>query len=364
MKKNVLFLVGGLGVGGTETYLLRFIDYLQKFKFKCYVWCKLGTYGPLLNQYQSLGVILVNMKLGKIPSLNYIKFYKYLKINKIDAVVDFTGNFSAFPLYIAFLANVNNRIPFYRTSRNRFNPSFIKNKYNDFLNLLVRKYSTRILLNSKAGASFFFPNQMSKINILYNGADAELFISTKDDLRSEFSIPQDAFVFGHVGRNNSAKNHETMISIANIFCEKHKDVYFVFCGNNVPELSSYVKPKFKTKILLFDSRSDIIKVLNTINCFVFLSTTEGQPNALIEAMIVGKNIVASNIDAIKEVVPPLYHNYLVDPLCIPNIIEKLTYQYNSNKTHWYNDKSHYLTFVDKFSGEKRFNDLLGYIMEY
>src|SRR5690606_10939585 len=40
----------------------------------------------------------------------------------------------------------------------------------------------------------------------------------------------------------------------------------------------------------------------TMNCFLFPSITEGQPNALIEAMVLGIPCIASNIEPIKETI--------------------------------------------------------------
>lgn len=52
-------------------------------------------------------------------------------------------------------------------------------------------------------------------------------------------------------------------------------------------------------------------VLKAIDLFFFPSITEGNPNALIEAMIAGVNIIASDTDPHRECTPDSYHQYLV-----------------------------------------------------
>lgn len=56
------------------------------------------------------------------------------------------------------------------------------------------------------------------------------------------------------------------------------------------------------RIFLFENRRDIPVFLNTMNVYFFPSITEGQPNALIEAMLMGLPFTASDIDPIKETV--------------------------------------------------------------
>src|SRR5690606_33929956 len=80
---------------------------------------------------------------------------------------------------------------------------------------------------------------------------------------------------------------------------------------------------FSGRIILQENRPDIPKVLNTLDCYYFPSITEGQPNALIEAMISGLPIVASDIDPIKECVPPFFIDELVPPLSVDHAVQKI-----------------------------------------
>ena len=99
-------------------------------------------------------------------------------------------------------------------------------------------------------------------------------------------------------------------------CRKNKDIYFLLCGKGVDEqLRTRVREEgLIDQIKLLGHRKDIIKVLNTLDCFYFPSINEGQPNALIEAMIAGLPIIASDIAPIKETVPEESHDLLVSPL--------------------------------------------------
>ena len=130
-----------------------------------------------------------------------------------------------------------------------------------------------------------------------------------NNLRQSFNIPKEAFLIGHVGRFHPHKNHETLINVANIIIKKRHNVYFLIIGRGVTKGLS--KPKGHERIILSEQRSDIPEVLQIMDAFYFPSISEGQPNALIEAMVSGLPFVASDISTIKESIPENYYKYLV-----------------------------------------------------
>ena len=158
-----------------------------------------------------------------------------------------------------------------------------------------------------------------------NGLNAHSFINASEDLREQLHIPKDAYVVGHTGRFNQAKNHEPIVKVAAQLIEKHPDIYFMLCGNGVKEnLKALVKDKgLDERLILFENRSDIPVFLNTLDCYFFPSTREGQPNALIEAMVMGLPFVASDIPPIRETVGEDYTLYpAMDVKALALAIEK------------------------------------------
>lgn len=316
INKKIAFFVTTVEAGGIERYLLRFLTYYQN-EIDATVYCKSEKYGVLKNDYLALGVKLKPFRIGKLNLNRLKKLKEEFKKENYDVVVDFTGNFSGIPLYAANQAGVPNRIAFYRRSTNAFKEDFLRLKYDNWLNRLVYKNATHILGNSNTGLDFFFGDkwkQDDRFEVIYNGLDSQLFLNEAESLRKELGIPDDAFVVGHTGRFNKAKNHQTIIDVARALVKNHQDIYFILCGSGVREsLSPNLTAKESKKILLFENRRDIPKFLRTMDCYFFPSITEGQPNALIEAMISNLPIVASNIDPIKEITPQIMHPYLISP---------------------------------------------------
>lgn len=321
--QNIVFFVTRLDSGGIENYLLRFLSVKHSEFRNVFVWCKSGSDGQLDSEYSKLGnVSLVKRKLGYFDISSYKALKEFLVTENVDTVCDFSGNFSGRVLSTARKAGVPSRISAYRGSSDHFKGDFLRRLYNLWVRKLTLKNSTSIISNSEAAFNFFFPNEWrnnERFSVIYNGVNPENFFNETETLRKSLHIADDAFVVGHTGRFNEAKNHATIFAVAQKLVEKYPDIYFLLCGNGVKENSeNLLKEKgLQDRVLVFENRSDIPAFLNTLDCYFFPSVTEGQPNALIEAMVMGLPFVASDIAPIRETVGdgyPLYPPLDVDAL--------------------------------------------------
>lgn len=322
-----LFIVTSIDQGGLETYLLRFLQH--KEKKNNIILCKSGKTGVLYNDYLKVVERIDTLKLGYYDIRAFYKLYKYIRLNGFVTVCDFTGNFAGIPLFIARIIGVKKRISFYRGAEDHFKKSFFRMKYNSFVKFLTYHCSTKILSNSQAAFNYFYPNKSNdnyKFEVIYNGIDVKSIpLCSKSEVKAEFNIPKEAFVVGHVGRFCYAKNHDTIIEVAIRLCHKYADIYFVLVGVDVDKKyqSIVVAENLSSQIKLLGYRPDAARIINMFDLFYFPSITEGQPNALIEAMVTGIPFLTSNIDAIKESVPEKLHDFLIPPFNSEMAISKI-----------------------------------------
>lgn len=348
MKIKSVFFVTNLNSGGIENYLLRFLKHYHS-EISATVICKSRIIGEdLITKYQEQGVTIIALELKYFNFYQYIQLYKYLKTQNFDSVCDFTGNFAALTLLVAKKVGILKRVVFYRGSTNHFKEDFIRLTYNKLLNKLIPLVATSILSNSKAALSFFFKEKWKsdpKFEVVYNGIDANKFNSITNKFKKEdFEIPLDGFVVGHSGRYNEAKNHATIIKVAEKLCAKYPNIYFMLCGKDTEvfltkSISNSSILKDKVKILGY--RNDIPTILPVFDIYFFPSITEGQPNSLIEAMITGLPIVASNIEPIIETTPNILHNELLNPMDVEGFCRRIEDYYlnpikreNNNFSEW------------------------------
>lgn len=348
MKKTVFF-VNSLNSGGIENYLLRFLTYFEG-KIEPIVVCKGNQFGELEEEYSKIDSIqLVKMNLGHFKISSYYNVYNFLKYNNIDSITDFTGNFAGITMFVAKLSKIKIRVSFYRNAAIKFEKTFFKTIYNLIMRKLVYTYSTKILSNSESALIYFYPKKYKRdlrFKVIYNAIDASKFTNIKSYNKNDFDIESTNFVIGHTGRLDSQKNHKTILKVAEILLEKYDDISFILCGKNTEKhLPKLIKSKFKDRIKILGYRNDVNRILPVFDLFFFPSIVEGQPNALIEAMISGLQIVASNIGPIKETTPQILQNELINPLDVKAFCERIEEYYlnrekreNNNFSVWAKDR--------------------------
>lgn len=362
---KIIFFVTNLNSGGLENYLLRFLkEYSSEFE-EVIVYCKGGKGGVLEDDYLSIPNIKIFKKhIGNYHVHHYLSLFRWLKKHSDFSVCDFTGNFSGLILFVSKMTGVRKRIVFYRSSSNRFKETFLRLLINRLYNRLVIQYATDILANSNFGFEFYFGIEKidNRFKIIYNGINADELNEEIGDIREELGIGKSKIVIGHTGRFNPAKNHETIIKVAESVIKSNSNVCFVLCGSGVRDnLLNKVSVLNRDKnIFLLENRRDIPKVLNSFDIYYFPSITEGQPNALIEAWIKGIPFLASNIKPIKDIVPKEFYSYLSNPLDI----EKQIFLINQLIQSQWSQKdrvclSNYA--IKKFDSKIRFKEFLDII---
>lgn len=365
--KKVCFLIPSVSAGGIETYLLRFLKYSDS-KFDVTVVVRNTQRGELYDNYLETGAKLIFKPLGYFSFLRIYDYFRFFKSQSFDVVCDFNANFAGLPLWIAKCAKIESRIAFYRQGRNHYKASVFKELYNKWANNLVFHSATTILSNSKSALDYFFSYRMiddNRFQVIRNGMKVEDFDIEVDKLklRQELCIPENAFVIGHCGRLDEAKNHETILKVAHKLIALDGDCFFVFCGKDTENLQIKVDELTLTNnVRILGYRSDVNRLLKIFDVFYFPSLTEGQPNALIEAMLLSVPFIASNIPPIIETVPIQLHEWLLEPSDAQQAIELIL----DFKKNYLDIHSRILcqkdSLIEQYSAEINFKDFNKIIM--
>jgi len=158
----------------------------------------------------------------------------------------------------------------------------------------------------------------SKILVIPNGIDTERFNPEGNfaDIRKGFSIKESDIVLGFVGRVVPTKGLEYLIDALPFLKKEFKNIKLLITG----EGSTMERLKKKAKennvhdsIIFTGKRRDIPDILSCTDIFVMPSVAEGLPNALLEAMAMGKPIVATEVGGIPEVIKNGHSGLLVPP---------------------------------------------------
>ncbi|ORJ55881.1 glycosyltransferase family 4 protein [Geothermobacter hydrogeniphilus] len=309
---KILFLCYSLEIGGLETYMLRFSRWLvnKHTEHQLHVACKSGQFGSYESEFRKLGVVIHSMPMGYLNPIPYFRFHRFLMSEQYDTICDFTGDFGALPILVSYLSNIRNRLVFYRSACDSYKPTRSKLLYQRLLNHIVRSLCTHVLSNSQAAFDNYFKDYHvvddCRFQLIRNGIPRRTALSSykKEMVRSSLGILPGQKVVLHVGSGRWEKNHACMLKIAKIAQDKDDNVCFCFAGRGVEEKHGLLASQLGLgNVRFLGERSDVDNLLQIADFFLFPSLSEGQPNALLEAMSCGVPFIASNIAPILESLP-------------------------------------------------------------
>lgn len=172
-----------------------------------------------------------------------------------------------------------------------------------FGKLLYKKYVDVKIAPSMLAAEYTFGKRDVRNGLVYilpNGLELKKFQFSEEGrlkIRSEFGIPADAFVVGHVGRFNKQKNHLFLLDIFKKLYKRKKNAVLLLVGSG--ELESAMRDKvvqygLEKMVFFAGVRFDMPNLLSAMDVFVFPSLYEGMPNAVIEAQACGISCYVSD----------------------------------------------------------------------
>lgn len=147
-----------------------------------------------------------------------------------------------------------------------------------------------------------------KLSVIPHGLRQEKFALQFDsnEVRKELKIPPEAFVLICVARLSSEKAHEVLLdAVRGVVRTSMKPVYLLLAGEGDRRLwlEGYVeKLGLNGSIQFLGQRSDVPRLLSAADVFVLSSDFEGLPFAILEAMAVGKPVIATQVVGSKDLV--------------------------------------------------------------
>jgi glycosyltransferase involved in cell wall biosynthesis len=158
-----------------------------------------------------------------------------------------------------------------------------------------------------------------KFAVIHSGVDLRNFLDVSvdpADVKEKLGIPQDSFVVGTVGRLTPVKGQKYLIEAAAKIVQQEPKAMFVFLGDG-ELLAGFTEtasvPGIKDHLKFLGWRPDVADVMSTFDVFVLPSLNEGMGKVLVEAMAMGKPIIASDVGGIQDLVAHGENGLLVPP---------------------------------------------------
>lgn len=157
-----------------------------------------------------------------------------------------------------------------------------------------------------------------KVIRIHNGVDLDSVktIQERGDVKERLGVAPEEFLVGTVGRLTAVKGQDTLLrAIRGLLDEGHR-VKCVLIGDGplrefLHELAQ--KLGIEKDIVLAGEQHAVYDFLNAMDVFVLPSLHEGIPMVLLEALAIGRPVIASRVGGIPEVVEDGRHGLLIEP---------------------------------------------------
>ena len=295
---KVIHIIADLSFGGAGRYLFNVLKYFDREKYQVEVIChgKGQLYEKLLRETDIKTHLVSPTTKAKSFSIEILKgVYRILKNEKPHIVhvhASLAGRIAAKALGIKVVLTKHWR-------QNKGFPLLNKATANILTDRIIAVSQSVAISLREAGIS------EKMITVIYNGIDVTTYRQPAlKDYKKIWNI-EDKKVIGIVGRLEPEKDHETFLKAAKILCEERDDVHFVIAGkgSKEQELKDLAKRLGICDDITFAGfLPDIRDAVEAFDISVLTSTNEAFGLVLAESMILGKPVVATNLDSIYEVV--------------------------------------------------------------
>ena len=317
-KINILYIHNMTQISGGERSLLNLWANLDKDRFKSFL--IIPQEGGFSEAARQQGVDVNFISVPKLHPANIFKIinaaihlYKFLRLNKINVVHSYAPRNNILSACVAKCSGIpviwHERNLIYRDERD------ITKQF-----LFLPKF---VICNSKAVAGRFQTKDPTKVKIVLNGVNLDIFKPSNDNNTLKKTLGLEGMkIAGMVTNLNQRKHVRFLIEIIPLVLKNVPDVKFLIVGGEFPneggvqlkELQMLAESLgVQSHVVFTGFQNDVRPYLNILDVFVHVTEKEACSRAIIEAMAFAKPVVAIDDGGNPELVKDGITGFLTPP---------------------------------------------------
>ena len=309
-KTTVMLTINKLIIGGAEQQFLELVKGLDKNRFNTIV-VTLYPGGELEEEVKNIpGIeyICLNRK-GKYNFFTLITILRLLRKKHVDVIQPFLTPATFFTLLPAII----NRTPLKIVTERASSRKKLGRGYILYLRIedLLARFANLVIPNSKSGKDFLVTRGIKPehITVIYNGINIQRLIPNPADIirsRDTLRLSENIKVVGISASLFELKDHDTFLRAAHIISSTMPQVKYIILGEgplrqNLEQLARELG--IESKVLFAGNQTEVSPYLSVFDVACLCSKEpEGCSNSILEAMALGKPVVATNAGGNSELV--------------------------------------------------------------
>ena len=336
-KKKILYVIGSLGLGGSEKQMTMLITYIIQLNFECQVFA-LEPIGPMNAYLEDIRVpIHDGGYFSEKPNIMKLILLICAQLRLIRTI--WTTRPDVIHAYLPlanFLASLAGRllgVPLVISSRRALGTHQERYRGWRFFDAVSTYLSHRVTVNSHAVAIDTTKRERgssSKIILIYNGIDSDLFISAskhRREVRHKLGIPPKEKVIIVVANLIPYKGHLDLIEAMITVFKRFPNSKLLLVGEDRGILVHLQKKAqalgVLKKIRFMGQRRDVADLMAAADLSVLPSHEEGFSNVILESMAAALPVVATSVGGNSEAVLNGITGWFVEPKDPENLAEKI-----------------------------------------
>lgn len=326
MKKiRVLQCIRQGQIGGGETHLVTLVENMDKSIYEPVVLS--FTDGPMIKKLISMNITTHVIHSEKPFDLRVWKKVATLLVEEEIDVVHCHGTRAISNVFKAAKSlNLPIIYSIHGWSFHDDQPRYIKKIKILCEHFLTSRADVNIAVSESNRASGTAVIKSFKAVVINNGINQQKFNPGKNfkNIREEINVNNSAILIIFIARFTAHKQPLSLIKAFAIALKSHPGLQLLMVGegDETAQANELVKrERIEDNIHFLPFRQDVPDLLAAADIFVLPSLWEGLPIGLIEAMSMGKAVIATNVDGSREIVKNDYSGLLIET---DNLVANLT----------------------------------------
>ncbi|PTL34897.1 hypothetical protein CLG94_12425 [Candidatus Methylomirabilis limnetica] len=323
---KILYIIGGLGMGGAERQLLYLAESIARLADVTVVSLSESDIGlqPEFERLVGVQTVLCPKRPG-IDTLLIPRLVTLFRRERPVIVHTYLRTAGYWGRVAAYLAGVPIRISSER------NIEIERGSFANVLDRILSWVTDRVVVNADAIRDYLIHTEgldPLKIDVIYNGVPAShaLLGPEMHTMRRELGLGEFEYVVGFIGRLVPQKNPGLFLEMAQAVLRSGLRCGFLLVGDGPlrATLGEQARNLEIDKSVRFAGvRNDVPRILGVIDLLVLTSDWEGLPNVILEAFAAGVPTVATNVGGVGELLADGVTGYIVPPRDVPTLVDRV-----------------------------------------
>ena len=326
--QKVLFFANTSLIGGAEKNILDLAANLDRKYFLPYI-AALEPGGPLLEYAHDRGIPVFNPLLKKYFWPTYVfRIIKFFKKNEFDVILVYGLKLKIIVLTIAYFLKIPLRISMI------MGMDFWKTPLHLFLEKKIEKFTSIWIANSmaaKKNAILLERKPDNFIKVIYNGLEIDSCLKSIDKkCKKEYN----KFKIITVANIKEGKGHLFFLQAIKKLIADKIDIHIEFVGNDYTsgEIQETIENLGLQKVVIIKGFiKDVRSYIRNFDLMVLPSASESLPTSIIECMLEGIPVIATNVGGIPELIEPDRTGWLVPYCDVNKLVDTIYYVINNPK---------------------------------